>query len=121
MLRNENLAPIMRGDNISFLVTITEGEVPVDITGDEVIMTLKLNPSDPDIIAAMQSTADLSDGTGTAAGIAPISFSPEQTDVLASTYNYDVQWRRITSGNGEINTVLYGRIEVLQHVTHSGG
>ena len=110
-----NLEDIVRGDDIAYTINIIEDSSPADVTDDVISMTFKKNSADPDVLAAMQNSITPVDGTS---GEVIISFTGAETTIQPGIYNYDVEWKRTTSAAGEVVTLLLGKVEVLQDVTH---
>jgi hypothetical protein len=98
----------IRGDSKSIQVTITENSVAKDITGVDVVFTVKekLDQDNTDAEAIIQKTCN----TGTALGIASFVLSKDDTEIDDGSYYYNV--RLINSGevlsskNGKFNVIL---------------
>lgn len=114
-----NLPDLVRGDDITYEVQIDDDQgVPIDIQGDSVYMTVKKAAADPDVLAVMQALVliDAVDTDGSN-GLTKMIFSGVATDIQARTYQYDIQWTRTASGNGDTLTIMLGKLTILQQVT----
>jgi len=116
----KNLEPIMKGDDVMLEVIVTDtAGVAVDITGDKFWFTVKDGVDDPDIIALIQVIVIAPAGTDSSSGKVIIQLTSVDTDVPSGNKAYDLQWQKVGSGNSGIETLQYGRVVIVQHVTHA--
>lgn len=108
-----NLEDMYRGDtrHLSLIFETREKE-PVDLTGAVLFFTAKKHLTDTDADAVMSKRVDVH--TSPLEGRSTIVLTPEDTEVPAGKYYYDVQ---IVSPVGEVTTLLMGSFRVLQDVT----
>ena len=105
----------VRGDTTSFTVTLTtDGTTPIDITGDDVVLTVDPSPAPPTAANNLFTlTGVLTDPTN---GVVTFTLTTGEADQAPGTYFYDVQWTD-TAGSGAIATVLKGEWQVVQDIT----
>jgi len=118
MATETNLPPMARGDDIKYDILVDSSTV-IDITGDIIYMTIKKSATDPDVLADMRRVLIVPSDANSVIGIATVIFTAAETAVTAGVYFYDVQWKRIVSGSDEIVTLLTGKVNIKQDVTHS--
>jgi hypothetical protein len=107
----QDLNDFVRGDTWTQKVTIMNEGTPVDITGDEFWLTMKLNPESDYPDAQRQVTAG---GADALAGIVYLTIDAvDTTQLTPSRYYFDIQ--RKTSN--KIQTLLYGRVRVIRDIT----
>ncbi len=109
----QDLNDFVRGDTWTQKITIMDQGSPVDITGDEFWITLKLNPeaTDEAADAQRQVTASGDDATN---GIVYLTLDAVDTeDLLPSRYYYDIQRK----SSNKVMTLLYGRVRVIRDIT----
>jgi hypothetical protein len=112
---SKDLSPLVRGDDWTLKLNITENNQIVNITGYEYWFTLKSNidSSDPGQVQA----STVASGLNATNGIVYISVPNTAThNIIAGTYNYDVQ--QIDTSNN-ITTILLGKVKVVKDVTRS--
>jgi len=115
-----NLPDMIRGDNITYEISITDmADAAIDISGDEIYLTFKKNPKDPDILAEIAYASTVPTDANSVLGVVFIHLMDTATDIPAGDYYYDVQWVRDVSGAGEVVTLQIGKVKVIQHVTVS--
>lgn len=112
----KDLSPLVRGDDWKIKLTITENGSAVNITGYTYWFTLKTNIDDADPGALQVSI--VASGADAANGIVYITAPNSITNIVAQTYNYDVQ-QVDTSSPQNIRTVLLGKVKVVKDVTRS--
>lgn len=112
----KDLNPLVRGDDWSIKLNITENNSPVNITGYTYWLTLKsdIDSSDPGQLQI--STVATSPNSNS--GIVYINVPHTSTNITAQTYNYDVQ-QVDTSSPTIIKTILLGKVKVVKDVTRS--
>lgn len=116
---NMNLR-MVRGDTISFNISIVLNGLPVDITNGVLRMTAKWSVTDEDADAIFTKTSTPVDGiviTDAVNGLATITLSPADTINLPDhtvTVPYDVQLDIL----GAIFTVLLGNLTILVDVSN---
>ena len=107
----ENLK-IIRGDDVTLNTTFTDedGDV-VDISSANLIFTIK---EEVDSTAVLSKTVASGLHTSPALGITEINLTHTETNIDAGDYYYDIQ---LTFGNGNVNSVEYGKIIVIPDIT----
>lgn len=111
----KDLNPLVRGDDWTIKLTVTQDGSVVDITGYTYYFTLKsdIDAADP---GDLQVTAT-SSGADAAAGIVYINVTDTQTNNLdPRNYNYDVQQ---IDDTGSVQTLLLGKVKVVKDVTRT--
>ena len=111
----KDLNPLVRGDDWTIKLTVTQDNSVVDITGYTYYFTLKadIDAADP---GDLQVTAT-SSGVDAAAGIVYINVTDIQTNNLdPRTYNYDVQQ---IDDSGNVQTLLIGKVKAVKDVTRT--
>lgn len=109
----QDLNEFVRGDTWTNKIVLTKDGTPIDITGEQFWVTLKLNPtaSDEEADAQKEVTASGTDATN---GIVHVTLDAVDTvDLVPGRYYYDIQRK---SGNS-IQTLLYGRVKVIRDIT----
>lgn len=112
---NRNIA---RGDTLPFRLVLQSDEAgqPWQSFADyRLTFTLKTDPALPDSSAIVQLHSGV--GGGIAAGVTAIWRIETEGLIPGSTYHYDVQLQRLSTG--VIVTLEVGTITVLPDVTHS--
>ena len=111
---------IYRGDNKTWEITVKDvsGEV-VDITGAEIIMSVKKNVSDVSYLIQRKNLAAGGDSgqieiIDAENGVFNLHLVPENTNNLRpSKYTYDIQ----ATISGKVYTILFGGFGVLGDIT----
>ena len=112
----KDLNPLVRGDDWSIKLTITENSLPVNITGYTYWLTLK---SDIDSVDPGQlQISTVATSPNSTSGIVYINVPHASTNITAQTYNYDVQQVN-TSSPSIVKTILMGKVKVVKDVTRS--
>jgi hypothetical protein len=112
----KDLSPLVRGDDWSIKLTITENSSVVNITGYTYWLTLK---SDIDSVDPGQlQISTVASGANATNGIVYINVPHAYTNITAQTYNYDVQ-QADTSSPTIIKTILLGKVKVVKDVTRT--
>jgi hypothetical protein len=107
----QDLNDFVRGDTWTQKVTIMNEGTPVDITGDEFWLTMKLNPESVSPDAQCSIAASGADALN---GIVYLTLEAvDTTDLIPSRYYFDIQ--RKTSN--KVQTLLYGRVRVIRDIT----
>lgn len=114
----------IRGDNESYDVTVTDAAGQrVDLTGSAMWFTVKLNQTDPDLLALVRkSTYDsgitLATQSGATLGMATIDLLPADTSKLLAPKSlfYDVQ---LKTPNGKITTIVEGDFDLIADITRT--
>lgn len=119
MTTKVKLNPFHRGDTKRFRVEITDKitGLPIDISGDDLWITLKVNADDPDPGAA-QANATMPANADSVGGIGYVELSSTDTALLmpGQVYYYDLQW--VQPGSPPVvSTVQYGTVKILQDQT----
>ena len=115
------MANIIIGDTYKIRVAITDADgAVVDISGDTLWFTLKLNEDDDDP-GVLQHSATLPTTTDTQAGIGVMLVPPSKTSLLTAKQRYysDVQWVSPDSPEAEVHTVQKKRIRAVLDITKS--
>ncbi|MFB9654776.1 hypothetical protein [Pseudarthrobacter oxydans] len=103
---------IVRGDDETILITVSQNGSPVDITGSTLFFTAKQTATDADADAVI--SAENSSHTDAAGGVSFIALTHTLTSVEPSTYHYDIQW---VDDSGNVKTILKGKLTVEQDIT----
>lgn len=112
---SKDLSPLVRGDDWTIKLNITENNAVVNITGYEYWFTLKSNIDTSDPGQVQVST--IASGTNATNGIVYINVPNASTyNLTTGTYNYDVQ--QIDTSN-KVTTILLGKVKVVKDVTRS--
>ena len=114
-----DLSPLVRGDDWTIKLTLSDSGSPLNITGYTYWFTLKDSIDDADPGALQVSITPSVSGSPTEAsqGIVYITAAKALTDtVTPATYNYDVQQ---VDGTGKVQTLLIGKVKVVKDVTRS--
>lgn len=111
-----DLNPLVRGDDWSIKLVLTQDGSVLDITGYTYYLTLKSDIDDTDVNAAIQVTAS-STGSNATNGILYITADSADTATLEEkTYHYDIQQ---IDDAGLIQTLLIGKVRVIKDVTRA--
>jgi len=116
---SRDLAPLVRGDDWTIKLTVSDSGTPLNITGYTYWFTLKDNIDDADPGALQVSVTPnvLGSPTEASQGIVYIVADKTNTDtVTPGTYNYDVQQ---IDPSGKVQTLLIGKVKVVKDVTRS--
>ena len=108
------IGTLIRGDDNVVKVEVSDNGTPIDITGDQLTLTIKQNMTDVDAAATFQRIDIIADSADSRAGVHRIQLP---NTLAVGAYFYDVQIKRIVSGNGGISTLEIGKITVAQDVT----
>jgi hypothetical protein len=114
-----DLSPLVRGDDWTIKLTLSDSGSALNITGFTYWFTLKDNIDDADPGALQVSiTPDISTSpTEASQGIVYITASKTATELVTpGTFNYDVQQ---VDGSGKVQTLLIGKVKVVKDVTRS--
>lgn len=114
-----SIANFYRGDTKKYKFTFTDANgAPVNITGWEIWLTLKLDVAAVDANAEMQVKHvvgnDVADDPVN--GVANLTATSVNTTIPVGTYQYDMQ-RVIPGSPPDVRTLLRGKVKVLQDVT----
>lgn len=106
----------LRGDTAPFTVTITDGSVPIDISGYSFRLACDPEPAPTDntnnvwlLTSGIEIT--LSDPTN---GVITVALTGPQADMTPGIYYYDLEW---VDGGSFIRTIMRGTWEVAQDIT----
>ena len=116
-----DLESFVNGDSLSIALRFIDDDGNnTDVRGDVLYFTVKKEIVDSDTNAAIQViyTIPIADEAAKH-GVVVFKVSSEQTNVAAGVYHYDFQWRKDTSGNGEVETILIGKVKIIDGVTDS--
>jgi hypothetical protein len=118
MAEKVNLDPFVRGDTWTNKFTFTDAAgAAIDVTGWQLWVTLKLDPTVADVDADMQSTVTLPVGADATGGIGYVVSTAAETDVLTpATHFYDFQYKQ---PSGEIQTIASGQVTVDRDITRA--
>lgn len=83
----------------------------VDITGDTIFFTVKVNKTDPDLSALISKT--ITSHTNPTGGISTITLSSTDTAITAAEYYFDIKRKHGTN----IKTIENGIFKVNQEIT----
>ena len=100
-----------KGTTKKFSVTVEYNGTPADIHADTVRFMLKENPTDTDVLAKINVTADVTAGSS---GIASFTLASSDTNLSAKTYYYEIDW---TKYNGEFYTLELGQVAIRDRIT----
>lgn len=109
----QEMSDFVRGDTWTNKIVLTKEGSPIDITGDQFWVTLKLNPvaTDAEADAQREVTASGADATN---GIVYVTLDAVDTvELTPGRYHYDIQRK---AGNA-VQTLLYGRVRVVRDIT----
>ena len=108
----QTLNNLYRGDTEPIILTFRdENSNLIDLTGDRVRITMKVNESD--INTVLQVDAVISDQT-TNKGEAVLTLTPTDTEIEPKRYYYDIEWK---TSAGNITTLIKSTVEVLTDIT----
>lgn len=123
MAEEVELPDIHENDYRMHRVAVTDANgAGIDVTGDKFWLTIKSDPeTQEDIAAEYQNSIVAPADAESAAGRVYIPMVLNGVNIPPGPYFYDVQWQRLVSGIGvnDLNTILFGKITVLQQVTKS--
>ncbi len=105
---------IIRGDNTDIEFVLTNDGVAVDLTGSSVYFTAKPALTDDDNDSTAVIAVEVTVHTDPTNGKTVIKLYPEDTDISAGTYYYDIQ---IKSSTGVITSIKHRQLEVIADVT----
>ena len=111
-----DLNPLVRGDDWSIKLTITENSAVVNITGYTYKFTLKSDIDSADPGQLQITTVATSPDSNT--GIVYINAPHTSTNITPQTYNYDIQ-QVDTSSPTVVKTILLGKVKVVRDVTRT--
>jgi hypothetical protein len=114
MPTNKDYGPIMQGDDYTKQISVTEDNLPKDITGWELWVTVKKDMSDADSDAVIQKHVTSHDDPS--GGITSFTFTPSDTSALSGNYYYDIQ---LKTDSGETATPLYGTMYFREDITEA--
>jgi hypothetical protein len=103
----------IRGDDVTYHLAFKDGDDAVDITGWKIYFTLKKNIDDDDDDALIKKETEPA-GADAIAGLADIVLLDTDTNDLAGTYDYDIQYK---DDSGLIKTVMKGAYLFEKDVT----
>jgi len=106
---------IIRGDDIFITVEIKDlQDAAIPIAGDILFFTIKNNKTDADAQAVHAVSEYVPAGADATAGVHKFQLP---NNLPVNTFVYDIQWKRIVSGMGEVVTLEIDTITVTQDVT----
>jgi hypothetical protein len=112
-----DLSDIIRGDTftLSLLMLDKLTQVPIDVSGRQVTLTLKTSTGLSDADASAQGTETLPNDANSQNGVIVVSLSADATKLLqgSTRYVYDVELRDGSS----VLTLMLGRVRVIADVT----
>lgn len=115
MPSSENIE-VMRRDDYQLTFTITnEAGAPQDVTNDSVTFCVKRVATDADADALILQRKIPTDPSA-ANGVVVFQLDAADTNIVAGSYPFDVQWVRTSTGNSETITVMTGSFKVTQDV-----
>lgn len=95
---------ITRSDSLKFTMNFTSDGSPVDLTGAEIRLTVRINSPKTDVTddteAKISSLAVITDAVG---GVADFNITPSETDIDPLDYLYDIQYKDSTGFTRTIN------------------
>lgn len=111
MTESETLK-LIRGDDKSYKIVISNSDGPIDITGYAFFFTVKKNlrDGDEDALIAKDWTTHTDPTNGTTHAV----LTNADTNVNPGTYYYDIQYK--TPG-GAVTSIKYGKINIYADVT----
>ncbi len=119
----DELSSFYRGDTRTYKFAFTDSAgAAVDITGWQLWFTLKSDPSVLDAEADLQvsTTAGDQSGDDPVNGIMYLVVTSTDTESLAlGRYHYDIQRVTPNTTPPSVETILRGRLKVLEDVTRS--
>jgi len=112
----KGISDFYRGDTQVYrLILKKEDGTPVDLTGSSVWFTIKRNVKDLDTEAIVQKKVD--NHVDPSNGITEIKLEPSDTNTATpGQYVYDFQ---LVKPNGDVKTLLAGKVKILADVTRS--
>ena len=108
---------VFKGDDktSNLVFTDSDGDA-IDLTGQSIFFTVKINQTDSDSSAVIKKT--ISTHTDATAGTTKLTLSNEDTDLDAKEYFFDLQ---LVSSSGSVTTLLpkagIGKFVVTQDIT----
>jgi len=106
---------VIRGDDHILKVSVTkQDDSAIDITGDLIFFTIKVNKTDTDNQAIYKFDEYIKTSADATAGIHRLTIP---NNLPLGTYQYDVQLKRDVSGVGEVSTLEISTIAVTQDIT----
>ena len=112
----QDLEPLVRGDDWVIKLSLKSGNSVLDITGYSYWMTLKADIDDPDP-GAIQVTAVPATSQDATNGIVYIKAPRAQTALVEPQfYYYDIQQ---LDSNDNVKTILLGRVQVISDITRA--
>lgn len=114
----KDLSSFVRGDDWAIKLTVTSNNNILNITGYTYWLTLKVNMDDLDANAALQVQI-VPESADAVQGVVIIKAPAAQTSLLEPiSYFYDIQQ---VDTNGEVQTLMIGKVKVIKDVTRSIG
>lgn len=112
------LDPFVRGDTWTNKFTfVDDAGAPIDITGWQLWVTLKLDPTAEDANADLQDTLVVPSSADSMAGIGYVVSAPAKTGLLIpAVYFVDFQYKQ---PSGEVMTVAIGTVTVQRDITRA--
>lgn len=115
-----DLEPFVNGDDLQIDLKFANANAkPIDVGGDNLILTLKTSPADSDENAVLQINYEIPQDNYTAVGVVTYIATSSQTDISGGSYYYDFQWTKTMSDNGKRETIMLGKVQVTQGVTRA--
>ncbi len=113
------LPPFFAGNTVSYDMTFTDSDgVPINISNDLMFMTLKHDPDDADVDAALQKQITFPNDANSIAGLGTFTLdSTDTSDLQDGCYFFDFQ--RVVDGTAplEVYTHGSGSVEVKKRIT----
>lgn len=120
--------PFFKGDTKKYTLSFRANypgrpSVPIDITGNEIWVTLKVIPGQPDAKAPIQKMVTVPAGAPATNGILEVTLTSEETAKLSGDVDYFFEVQRvipsgIPSVPPEVSTVFLDTVFVMQDATH---
>lgn len=120
--------PFYRGDTREYLLSFqlkpnSAPSVPIDISGDEIWVTLKVTSGSPDQKAPIQKKIVAPSNSTSESGNLLVTLTSEETGKLAGDLEYVFEIQRvIPSGDPlippTVQTVFQDTVRILQDATH---
>jgi len=105
---------LVQGDSKTYVFTFTEDDLPIDVTGWEILFTLKTNYTDLDASAILQKDYTAPSGADATAGIIKFSLTPTNTNITLGEYYYDFKVKKNATDR---ETIASGKMRVNFTVT----
>lgn len=96
-----------RGDDFGFTVVVTEGGVPADLTGVEVLAQVRATPGSPEVAATFAYSI--------VENTIILSLSPDEVADVPDRSRWDCE---LLYPDNRIRTVAYGPVRVVEDVSH---